>query len=179
MNKIPILFFFLPLYTYADNYNRSQWAHWSDFDDDCQNTRQELLITSSLIKVTFTDKSNCTVATGLWIGSFTGQKFTEAQDVDIDHIIPLKYAHESGGATWSPLLKRLFANDAENLLVVDDRENQIKGSKGLSEYMPRVEYQCEYIHRWVYLSQKYQLSLSPPDLKIIDERVPTCEQNTI
>jgi hypothetical protein len=46
----------------------------------------------------------------LWIGAFTGKEFTKASDVDIDHKIPVKYAHDHSGADWSPLLKRLFAN---------------------------------------------------------------------
>lgn len=176
MRKLTMLFLLFPLSALSDNspYNRSEWSHWSDFDADCQNTRHELLISSSLIEVTFTNDSNCTVATGLWIGAFTGQIFTYASDVDIDHIIPLKYAHDHGGAEWSPLLKRLFANDVENLLVVDDRENKIKGAKGMSEYMPRVEFQCEYIKHWDTLTAKYQLSLDPSDVTIINEKIPKC-----
>ena len=46
----------------------------------------------------------------MWIGAFTGKEFTKASDVDIDHKIPVKYAHDHSGADWSPLLKRLFAN---------------------------------------------------------------------
>ena len=33
-------------------YDRDGWKHWEDFDGDCQNTRQELLIVSSIIPVT-------------------------------------------------------------------------------------------------------------------------------
>jgi hypothetical protein len=177
MRKLFILVLLFPLSAISAPYSRSEWSHWSDFDDDCQNTRHELLITSSLIEVTFTNDSNCTVATGLWIGAFTGLVFTKASDVDIDHVIPLKYAHDHGGGDWSPLLKRLFANDVENLLVVDDRENQMKVAKGLSEYMPRIEYQCEYIRRWDTLTKKYQLSLNSHDLTIINEEIPLCGQN--
>ena len=179
MTRILILVFLIPLHTFANTYNRDEWTHWLDFDGDCQNTRHELLIATSLIEVTFTNETNCTVASGLWIGAFTGQVFTKASDVDIDHVIPLKYAHDHGGADWSPLLKRLFANDVENLLVVDDRENQMKGAKGLSEYMPRIEYQCKYIGRWKTLSVKYGLALNLKDLKIINEDIPACNNNKL
>jgi 3-isopropylmalate dehydratase small subunit len=67
------------------------------------------------------------VATGIWLGPFTGEVFTLASDVDIDHIIPLRYAHGHSGADWSPLLKKVFANDPDNILVTKDNANQTKG----------------------------------------------------
>jgi len=78
-------------------YDRDDWPHWKDFDGDCQNTRHELLIAESLWNVTFTSESNCTTNTGIWVGPYTGEVFTFASDVDIDHVIPLKYAHDHGG----------------------------------------------------------------------------------
>lgn len=99
------------------DYNRSDWKHWEDFDGDCQNTRQELLIVSSIVPVTFTNDRGCTVATGIWLGPYTGKVFLKSSDVDIDHIIPLKYAHDHGGSLWSPLLKKVFANDPDNIIV--------------------------------------------------------------
>ena len=44
-------------------YDRDDWRHWEDFDGDCQNTRHELLIVSSIFPVTFTNARGCTVAT--------------------------------------------------------------------------------------------------------------------
>ena len=65
----------------------------------------------------------CNVTWGEWLGPYTGEMFTEASDVDIDHIVPLAHAHRNGGTAWSRTLKRQFANDPMNLLVVDDATN--------------------------------------------------------
>lgn len=156
------------------DYNRSEWRHWQDFDRDCQNTRHELLIRTSLDYVTFTNDRNCTVRSGRWIGPYTGQTFTLASDVDIDHVIPLKYAHDHGGASWSSTLKMVFANDPENLLVTEDNANQSKSAKGPSEYLPRSEYQCEYALKWDFLASKYELNLNANDSAVIDQILDGC-----
>ena len=156
------------------DYDRSEWRHWQDFDRDCQNTRHELLIRESLDYVTFTNDRRCSVATGRWVGPYTGLTFTRASDVDIDHIIPLKYAHDHGGAEWGSLLKMVYANDPENLLVTEDNANQSKGAKGPSEYLPREEYQCEYAKRWDFLASKYELNLDSADINVIEAILDAC-----
>jgi len=148
-------------------YLREDWAHWQDFDGDCQNTRGELLLSRSLSEVTFRDASNCAINTGEWVDPYTEKLFTMASDVDIDHVIPLSYAHEHGGASWSRLLKQVFANDSENLLIVQDNVNQSKGAKGPSEYLPIESYQCEYAQKWNFLIGKYELILDIKDSSVI------------
>jgi hypothetical protein len=151
-------------------YDRGTWKHWEDFDKDCQNTRHELLIASSEAPVTFTSSTGCTVSTGQWLDPYTGGTYTLASDLDIDHVIPLNYAHLHGGAVWSPFVKKLFANDPENLLAVDDGENQSKSAKGPSEWMPPdVSYHCEYVRKWDFLVNKYELVLSDEDGALIKQ----------
>ena len=78
-------------------YSRSQWKHWIDEDGDCQDARQETLIQESLVEVTFESGKKCRVAMGRWYGVFTGTYIEAPEDLDIDHLVPLKNAHESGG----------------------------------------------------------------------------------
>ena len=78
-------------------YDRKDYRHWIDADGDCQNTRHEVLLEESLELVTYKDQGNCKVATGLWRGPYTGELIRDASKLDIDHLVPLKEAHESGG----------------------------------------------------------------------------------
>lgn len=156
-------------------YDRDTWSHWEDFDGDCQNTRHELLITSSEVAVTFTSPSECTVSTGQWLDPFTGDTYTLASDLDIDHLIPLKYAHDHGGAVWSEFVKKLFANDIENLLAVDDGENQSKSAQGPSEWLPPDDaYHCEYVRKWGFVAAKYELLLSNEDSLTVNQILQNC-----
>lgn len=175
MKFILALMFLLPALALAQDYNRSDWNHWEDFDRDCQNTRHELLIAQSLVEVTYTSDSRCYVATGAWQGPYTGKVFTSASEVQIDHVIALRYAHEYGGATWSPLLKKVFANDPDNLLISEARENQSKGWRGPSNYMPPIpRFHCEYARIWLHLVRKYELQIAVIDALVISATVKRC-----
>ncbi|MCW8127123.1 GmrSD restriction endonuclease domain-containing protein [Microbulbifer halophilus] len=167
IRSIPALFvgFFLAfsqLPALAADYDRSEWLpRWSDFDGDCQDTRHELLIRYSLAPVTYTRADNCRVATGLWLDPYTGKFYSDASDLDVEHIVPLKWAHERGGAHWSRERKRQFAEDSENLWLVDDGRNQSKGHRGPDEWMPPYAPASRvYVRRFMSIVQKYGLQPS-------------------
>jgi hypothetical protein len=59
-------------------YDRDDWRHWTDADRDCQNTRHEVLIEESVIRLTFKGEDQCQVLSGLWLAPFSGVAVTEA-----------------------------------------------------------------------------------------------------
>lgn len=139
-------------------YKRDSWKHWSDNDDDCQNTRHEILIRDSSTPVKYKSSRGCKVVSGTWLDPYTNNTYYIASDVDIDHIIPLSYAHKYGGANWPSGLKEAFANDTQNLITVDDSTNQSKGNKPPSKWLPpNRSYHSEYRRRWTALKAKYNL----------------------
>lgn len=67
-------------------------------------------------------------------------------------------------------MKKLFANDPENLLAVDDGENQSKSAKGPSGWMPPDESNhCEYVRQWDFLMNEYELALDAADVAMIEQ----------
>ena len=144
-------------------FNPDDWDYEQDYDGDCQTTRQEMLILTSREPVTYTNPRNCIVRTGQWLDEYTGQTFTVATQVDLDHIIPPLYAQVHGGDRWPPEKKLAFANDPVNLMLVEKREIRRKNDRGPSGYLPREEYQCQYAKLWEVIADKYDLVLETKD----------------
>ena len=162
----------------VSSYNRKDWPHWIDADGDCQNTRQEMLIASSRVSVKFKDTRHCTVVSGEWFGVYTGKTFTKASDVDVDHIVPLAHAHRHGAEQWTRDQRRTFANDFENLMVVDDAANQSKSDQAPHEWLPpRKEYWCEYGRRWTHIKEKYRLWFSSREREVLELLAETCRKH--
>ena len=92
-------------------YDRNDYRHWVDEDKDCQNTRHEVLIAESSTPVGFKTSKGYRVVSGSCLGAYSGDVFTDASLLDIDHLVPLKEAHESGGFDWDADRRRDYAND--------------------------------------------------------------------
>ncbi len=119
------------------------------------NTRHEILKDQADGKIKLSP-DGCYVSTGVWNDPFSGKPLTRASDLDVDHIIPLKWANDHGGGAWASDKKEHFANDPINLLAVDDGLNQSKGAKGPSEWMPpNHHFRCEYLGLWQAVLNKY------------------------
>lgn len=76
---------------YSVVYDRKDWPHWIDADRDCQDTRAEVLIASSLTLVRYRNEKRCSVIAGRWLDPYSGKSWTEASDLDIDHVITVVY----------------------------------------------------------------------------------------
>lgn len=55
----------------AAKFNRNEWGGWKDTDNDCQDTRAEILQRDSSVPVTFTDNRSCAVIRGQWHDPYT------------------------------------------------------------------------------------------------------------
>ena len=160
-------------------FNEDDWSFEEDFDGDCQSTRQEMLILTSRSSVRYTNPRNCVVRTGQWLDEYTGETFEVALKIEVDHVIPRMYAHTHGGDRWMPEQKLQFSNDPLNIMLVERREVRRKRDRGPSRYLPRDEFQCEYVNLWNQISEKYNLQLSASDRSTISRIKADCLETTI
>ena len=138
---------------------------WSvDVDRNGCGTRDDILW-RDLEKVR--TKGRCTVIAGVLADPYTGQTVTftkaTAVKVQIDHVVPLGAAWTRGARDWPPAQRERFANDPANLLATTASANQSKSDRGPAEWLPRQAFRCAYAVRWIGVSTRYKLALTPPD----------------
>lgn len=159
-------------------YKRTFYKHWIDEDGDCQDTRQEVLIRDADAKVVYQDQEHCKVASSNWKDPYTGKTFTNPKDLDVDHVVPLKNAHESGAWTWSPERKKQYANYLayeKHLLAVSASENRKKGDKGPDRYLPpNAAYQCEYVKLWTKIKRDWELEMTEAEGEKVQQILESC-----
>ncbi len=160
-------------------YDRSEWEHWTDGDADCQDGRQEVLIAESLVEVAFETDRECRVATGQWYGAFTGAYVDDPRDLDIDHLVPLKNAHRSGGWRWPAEKKEEYANnlsDPDHLIAVTAGANRSKGARGPEEWAPpESDYWCQYATDWTEIKYRWLLTMTQRESEIVMDMLRTCD----
>ena len=101
-------------------------------------------------------------------------------DLDIDHLVPLKNAHDSGGWAWSSARKEDYANyleDPGHLIAVTNTANRSKGAKGPEEWRPSDEgYWCKYATDWTEVKFEWGLTMSQGEAEAVITMLDTCEE---
>ncbi len=69
------------------------------------------------------------------MGFYTGETYTCFSHVDIAHVLPLAHAHRQGADSCTAAQRRIFSNDFDNLLVVDDATYQSKSVRAPHEWL--------------------------------------------
>lgn len=182
------------------DYSRIEWKHWISINDSCWNSREEILFRDAVpgsvmllnkqMEKTTEIGDACAIGfleekdgkrrintenSGEWIDPYSKDIITSSSDVDIDHVVPLSYAHKNGGQAWTAELKEKFANDPDNLLATSAKENRSKGDKGPAKYMPKTPYKCQYAKTFTSVIYKYGLKLTESDKKSLEKAIRTCQ----
>lgn len=156
-------------------FNETDWPIFEGDANNCRGTRHTLLAITSQVPVSYTNPRECEVRSGRWLDEYTGKVFEAAAQLALDHIIPLRYAHNHRGDRWPPQKKAAFANDPMNLMLVERREQRRKGDRGPVQYLPREEYHCSYARQWQAMAEKYDLDLANRDRNRINAILEDCK----
>lgn len=129
------------------------------------------------------DTDGCTVLAGTLHDAYSGATidFTrgsapgESDAVQLDHLIPLSEAHDSGAAEWPQQQREAFAQDMTNLIAVDGPTNNAKGAKDAGQWLPPNDaYLCSYIAGQVQVKAEYGLSMDAAEAQRITEILDHC-----
>ena len=158
----------------------SNFGRWSDDDRDGEDTRQEVLIAESWVRVTRDSKGK--VDKGLWVGPYAGFVTRDSTDLDIDHMVPLCEAWRSGAHAWTKGRRVEFANslsEDHHLIATWKSTNRSKGDKDPSEWLPpNRAYWCRYLDDWVAIKRAWGLSMDADEADAIREGLRVCARYT-
>lgn len=165
----------------GDGYDRDLFKHWSDADGDGCNARYEVLIEESLTPVTVA--SGCKLSGGTWVSAFDLKETNDPSTFDVDHLVPLKEAWDSGAWAWDAATRQAFANDLDydmSLVAVSASSNRSKSDRDPADWMPpNKDYWCEYITAWVQVKTRWSLSVDSAEKSKIEEVAEDCSGETL
>jgi len=163
----------------AKNYNRAAFGEaWLDADANGCDTRNDIL-RRDLAKATF--GTGCRVDGGQLAEPYTGTTLTfrrgkdSSAGVQIDHVVALGNAWQTGAQQLSPTQRESLANDPLNLLAVDGPANQEKSDGDAATWLPPAKkFRCQYVARQISVKAAYRLWVTPAERAAMERVLRLC-----
>ncbi|CAM5611305.1 HNH endonuclease family protein [Streptomyces diastaticus] len=144
-----------------EGYQRTSFKHWVDADRNGCNTRAEVLVAESQVRPTI--EARCRVVAGEWFSYYDGVTVTDPGGLDIDHVVPLAEAWDSGASKWDAARREAYANDLTveaSLAAVTARTNRSKADQDPADWMPPLaDARCTYLADWVGTKLRWRLAV--------------------
>ena len=159
-------------------YTRSQFPHWSDPDRNGCDARNDTL-KRDLTDITYKEGTrDCKVIAGQLLDPFSGKVIVFSPTkvvIDIDHVVALSNAWQTGAAYFDKAVRTQIANDPLNLLAVDSKLNRQKGDGDAATWLPPSKsFRCAYVARQVAVKAKYKLWVTEPEKVAITKILSSC-----
>ena len=156
------------------NYSRTQFGSGWATTSGC-NTR-DIILNRDLKDVVLDDV--CTVMSGILNDPYTGTiiHFKRGEsDIQIDHVIALSNAWQTGAQLLTKEMRVQLANDPLELIAVQGEANQQKSDGDAATWLPsNKDFRCQYVARQIAVKQKYALWVTIPEKEAILAVLATC-----
>ena len=150
---------------------------WLDVDRNGCDTRNDIL-RRDLVDAT---GSGCRVLTGLLDDPYTGEAIdfvrgeSTSAAVQIDHVVSLGDAWQTGAHALSQAARVDLANDPINLFAVDGPTNERKGDGDAATWLPpNRAFRCTYVAHQVGVKQAYRLWVTAAEKAAMLRVLATC-----
>lgn len=157
-------------------YERAQFKHWIDADKDGCSTRAEVLKAEAVIAPT--QGARCTLSGGEWHSPYDDRYLQGPGSLDIDHMVPLAEAWDSGASGWSAKEREAYANDLGDdraLIAVSASSNRSKADQDPSSWLPPAAgYRCQYVTDWVADKTRWGLSIDTTEHAALTDILAHC-----
>ena len=115
---------------------------------------------------------------GSWFSAYDASVVAESSELDIDHLVPLAEAWESGGHEWTADTWTRFANDRtdpRSLIAVSVATNRSKGARDPAEWWPpSSSYRCQYAADWIAVKTRWDLAVDTAEQASLDAQLSQC-----
>jgi hypothetical protein len=145
-------------------------AAWADVNQNGCDTRNDILKRDLTNIVYRTKTHDCVVESGTLVDPYSGTTInfvkgvTSSMEVQIDHLVALSNAWQTGAFKLTLEKRTAFANDPENLLAVQGRLNSQKGDGDAATWLPPLKsFRCTYVSKQITIKAKYGLWVTPPE----------------
>ena len=163
-------------------YSRSAFGpQWSDVDRNGCDTRNDIL-KRDLTDIVFRAKTrDCVVETGKLLDPFSNTviDFVRGERtsmlVQIDHVVSLSNAWQTGIFKANLKTRTEFANDPLNLLAVKGSLNSQKGDGDAATWLPpNKSFRCNYVALQVKVKAKYGLWVTKSEKETMTRILSSC-----
>ena len=160
-------------------YKRENFKHWVGVGNGC-DSRKAVIISEAIVKPTVDKK--CVITGGQWISIYDNVTVIEAGKLDVDHMVPLAEAWDSGASAWDAKKREMYANDQtdpRHLIAVTGSSNRSKSDKDPTEWLPTNKaYVCEYLTNWVSIKVRWSLSVDKKEKDAITAGLKACKKTS-
>lgn len=113
---------------------------------------------------------DCKIMSGMLNDPYTGKQIAfkrgeqTSDDVQIDHVVALSNAWQTGAQQLTAAERTALANDPLELIAVDGQANQAKGDGDAATWLPpNKAFRCQYVARQIAVKSKYKLWVTQPE----------------
>jgi hypothetical protein len=161
-------------------YSRAQFGPaWYDEDHNGCDTRDDILRRD--LRHERLRAGGCIVQSGSYLEPYSGRPLTfkrgvrTSDAVQIDHVVALADAWQTGARTMSAATRRAYANDPLVLLAVSGPLNEQKGDGDAASWLPPDKaFRCTYVARQVAIKVRYHLWVTTPEKAAIARILSRC-----
>ena len=156
---------------------------WTD-DVDAPGGQNGCETRDDILRRDLTDVTShgCTVISGTLHDLYTGTTIPfhrGSSSVQIDHVVALENAWQTGAQQLDLQTRQNFANDPANLQATDGLTNQRKGAGDAATWLPPNKgYRCMYVARQVDIKARYGLWVTQPEHDKIAQLLQGCAAGT-
>jgi hypothetical protein len=114
---------------------------------------------------------------GDWFSPYDGVNVSSPGDLQIDHVVALAEAWDSGAAAWTLERRQAFANDLDEpaaLIAVTSASNQAKPDHDPAEWRPRTDDWCRFASAWVTVKTRWDLTADDREVADLREMLAGC-----